>query len=76
MCLAVPLKVERMVNESQAIVLQGSTELEIDTSLLESVQVGDYVIVHAGYAIDLLDPEEASVRIEMFDALIDNRNES
>ena len=66
MCLAVPLQVSRVVDEETAVVRQGETELEISTALLEEVRVGDYVIVHAGFGIDVLDLQEAEERLELF----------
>ena len=75
MCLAVPLRIERVIDSHRVVVIQGSTELEIDTTLLESAGVGDYVIVHAGYAIDLLDYDEATERIAMFDEILPQPND-
>jgi len=66
MCLAVPLQVSRIVDDETAVVRQGETELEISTALLEEVRVGDYVIVHAGFGIDVLDLQEAEQRLELF----------
>jgi hydrogenase expression/formation protein HypC len=66
MCLAVPLQVTEILGEDRALVKQGSTTLEVSTSLLESVKAGDFVIVHAGFAIELLDLQEAEERLELF----------
>ena len=66
MCLAVPLQIEKIVNDANAQVRQGSSLLDIDISLLESAEVGDYVIVHAGFAIETLDLEEAEGRLDLF----------
>jgi hydrogenase expression/formation protein HypC len=69
MCLAVPLQIESINDNGTASVKQGSSLLDVDVSLLEDVSIGDYVIVHAGYALEVLDLEEAEARIEMFDEL-------
>ena len=45
--------------------LDGSRQ-DVDLSLLKSVQPGDYVIVHAGYAIEKLNEEEARKQLELF----------
>lgn len=66
MCLAVPMRVSRIVDEETAVVSQGETKLEISTALLQDVRLGDYVIVHAGFAIDILDLQEAEERLELF----------
>ena len=42
---------------------------EVDLSLIENPAVGDYVIVHAGFAIEKLDREEAETRLQLFEEL-------
>jgi hydrogenase expression/formation protein HypC len=69
MCLAVPLEIERISDDNTAMVKQGGSLLEVDVSLLDSASVGDFVIVHAGYAIEILDFDEAEARLEMFEKL-------
>ena len=66
MCLAVPMQISCLLEDDKALVKQGEIEIEISTSLLEKVEVGDYVIVHAGFGIDLLDLQEAEERLELF----------
>jgi len=66
MCLAVPLQITTILDDERAMVQQGSTELEVNTSLLQEARAGDYVIVHAGFAIEVLDLEEAEERLELF----------
>ena len=69
MCLAVPLQIEIINPDGTASVKQANSFLEVDISLLENATIGDYVIVHAGYAIEVLETDEAEVRLDMFDAL-------
>ena len=66
MCLAVPMEIKEILNTEFALARQGSTEIEVNISLLEDLKSGDYVIVHAGFAIETLDLEEAEGRIELF----------
>ena len=66
MCLAVPLQISRLKDERTAVVRQGEAELEVDVSLLEDPRPGEHVIVHAGFAIQRLDMQEAQERIELF----------
>ena len=66
MCLAVPMQIIRIDDEKKAIVKQDDLEAEVDLSLVENPKEGDYVIIHAGYAIDILDLEEAEQRLELF----------
>jgi hydrogenase expression/formation protein HypC len=66
MCLAVPVKILRMLSKDKAVVGQGSGELTVDVSLLENPAPGDHVIVHAGYAIETLSIVEAEERLKLF----------
>lgn len=59
MCLAIPARVVEIMENDQAIVDLGGVRKDISLALVEGVAVGDYVIVHVGYALTLLDPEEA-----------------
>ncbi len=59
MCLAIPAKVVEIAENDQAIVDLGGVRKDVSLALVEDVQVGDYVIVHVGYALTRLDPEEA-----------------
>ena len=66
MCLAIPMEIVELFPQDKALVQQGNVQVEADISLLENPKPGDFVIVHAGYAIETLEPEEAQSRIEMF----------
>ncbi len=58
MCLAVPAKVVDCQGDRATVDLQGST-LEVSTALTPEVGTGDWVLVHAGFAITQLDEQEA-----------------
>ena len=58
MCLAVPAQIKKMKGQSAEIEAMGVSKT-VDVSLLPDARVGDYVIVHAGFAIQLVDPEDA-----------------
>jgi hydrogenase expression/formation protein HypC len=47
----------------------GGVRKEISLALLDGVQVGDYVILHVGYALSRLDPEEAEKTLALFSEL-------
>jgi hydrogenase expression/formation protein HypC len=59
MCLAIPVRVVELINSDLAIVDLGGVRKDVSLALLEDVKVGDYVILHVGYALTRLDPEEA-----------------
>ena len=66
MCLAIPAQVVELRDESNAVVDLAGVRKEISLTLVEDVQVGDYVIVHVGYALNKLDPEEAENTLRLF----------
>ena len=67
MCLAVPMKlVEVAPSGIRGVALLAEVRYDVDLSLLEGAQTGDYLIVHAGFAIEKLDENEALERIAMF----------
>ena len=68
MCLAVPAEI-KSVEGTTAKVDFGGVIRSVNLSLV-SAKVGDYVIVHAGYAIEVLDREEAEKTLELFRELL------
>ena len=59
MCLAIPAQVTELLPDDMARVsLDGVTKV-ISLALVEDVQVGDYVVLHVGYALAKIDPDEA-----------------
>lgn len=66
MCLAIPARIEQFIAEDSAIVNMGGVHKEISLALMEGVALGDYVIVHVGYALQKLDPAEAERTLALF----------
>jgi hydrogenase expression/formation protein HypC len=60
MCLAIPARVSELLPGEQALIDIDGVQKEISLALVDDVCVGDYVIVHVGYALGRLDPEEAA----------------
>lgn len=78
MCLAVPGRVISISTENhsrQARVAFGAVIKQISLDLLPEAAIDDYVIVHAGVAISVLDPEEAQAVFRELDALEASRAE-
>jgi hydrogenase expression/formation protein HypC len=66
MCLAIPaLVVERTAGDAAMIEMDGVRK-EISLALVPETQVGDYVIVHVGYALTRLNPDEAERTLALF----------
>ncbi len=66
MCLAIPARVEEITGADTAIVNLGGVRKEISLALVEEVVIGDYVIVHVGYALQKLDAAEADRTLQLF----------
>ena len=66
MCLAIPVRVVEVGAGDTAIVDLGGVKKEISLALVADVQVGDYVILHVGYALSKLDPDEAEKTLALF----------
>jgi hydrogenase expression/formation protein HypC len=66
MCLAIPAKVVEIFGIDRAVVEMGGVQKEVSLALVDDVGVGDYVIVHVGFALNKLDPEEAERTLALF----------
>lgn len=59
MCLAIPVRIEEIIDAETALASVGGVRKRIDVSLLDDLAVGDYVILHVGFALNRLDEAEA-----------------
>ncbi|MBN2392663.1 MAG: HypC/HybG/HupF family hydrogenase formation chaperone [Anaerolineae bacterium] len=66
MCLAIPTQITEIDDQQMATVALGGVERRISLIMTPEAQVGDYVLVHTGYAISVLSPEEAQASLEAF----------
>lgn len=66
MCLAIPAQIVELRDGDNALVDLAGVKKEISLALVEGVAIGDYVIVHVGYALNKLDPEEAAKTLKLF----------
>jgi len=65
MCLAVPARITALADDGTATVSLGGISKSISLALLDEAQVGDYVIVHTGFALSKLDPAEAERTLQL-----------
>ena len=66
MCLAIPLRITEITGEHSANGEVGGIVKEVNLSLVDDIQVGDFVIVHVGFALSKLEPEEAEQTLALF----------
>ena len=69
MCIAVPMKVVELIPPESAVVDMDGISMEISLSLVGNVNIGDYVIVHTGFALEILDTDEAENTLSLFNEI-------
>ncbi|MCK1345862.1 hydrogenase expression/formation protein HypC [Bradyrhizobium sp. GM0.4] len=65
MCLAIPAEVTKLLPDDMAVVSIDGVSKEISVALIENLAVGDYVIIHVGYALTKIDAHEAQRTLEL-----------
>jgi len=68
MCLAVPMKLVTIEGNKGLVELSG-VKKEISLTLLKDVEIGDYLIIHAGFAIEKLNEKEAKKTLEIWEEI-------
>ena len=66
MCLALPARVVELTDGDNAIVDLGGVRKQVSLALVEGIVPGDYVVVHVGFALARLDPQEAEQTLKVF----------
>ncbi len=69
MCLAIPAKVIEVLGDTAKVDFGAGTMREVNVSLVEA-KIGEYVIVHAGYAIEVLDQKAAEETLAMWNEIL------
>ncbi len=70
MCLSIPAKVDSIDGE-MAFVSVGNVSYKASLQLLDDVKVGDYILLHTGFAIQKISPEEAAETLKVFEEFDD-----
>ena len=65
MCLAIPARVIELLPDEMARVSLDGVVVNASVALLEDVAICDYVVLHVGYALTKIDPEEAERTLEL-----------
>jgi hydrogenase expression/formation protein HypC len=68
MCLAIPMKLINIKGNKGEVELSG-VKKEISLALLKEVEIGDYLIIHAGFAIEKLNEEEAKKTLAIWEEI-------
>jgi hydrogenase expression/formation protein HypC len=70
MCLGIPVKVIKKTGQSAEVEVDG-VKRQANLSLRPEVKVGDYVLLHAGFVIEVLDRKEAAIRLKLLRQMAD-----
>lgn len=66
MCLAIPMELIEMTGEGTGKVNAGGIKTDVSLMMIPDAKVGDFLIIHAGFGIEVLDQEEARIRLDLF----------
>lgn len=70
MCLAIPGQVVEILDDTRAVVDYGGTRREVNTIYVKP-ELGEWVVVHAGFALQILDEEEARETLALWDEALE-----
>ena len=74
MCLAIPAKIMSMEGEKAKVDFGESVLREVNISLVDA-KIGDYVLVHAGYAIQIIEEEDAKETLSLWNSILQTGEE-
>lgn len=66
MCLSIPAKVESIENDT-AVVSVGGARYKASLQMVDDVSVGDYILLHTGFAIQKINEDEAQEMLKVFE---------
>jgi len=75
MCLAIPAKIVEINGDTAKVDFGAGTIRDVNVSLVEP-KIGEYVIVHAGYAIEVLDQKAAEETLAMWNEILNKYEET
>jgi hydrogenase expression/formation protein HypC len=70
MCVAIPAKVVE-IYDNESLVDFGKIKKKVNTFFIENIKLGDYVLIHAGCAVEKIDEKEAMETIKVFKMISD-----
>lgn len=70
MCLGVPMQVKSIENDMAMCEIDG-VQREASLMMIDGVTVGDFVLIHAGFAIERIDEEEAQLTLDALRSALD-----
>lgn len=71
MCLAVPVRIEKLSGPATGTITLSGVSRDVDLSLIDNPQPGDYVLLHAGFAIEKMDDAEARRTLDLLSDMLE-----
>jgi hydrogenase expression/formation protein HypC len=71
MCLAVPMRIESIAGDTATVDI-GGTQRDVNVAFIEDPSIGEYVLVHAGFAIQKIGEEEAAETVRLLNKLAEH----
>lgn len=71
MCLAIPHEVVDVLDSDRCMIRLGSSTQHCFVGLVDDVKVGDWVVVHAGFAIDKIAPDDAAANLRLIEQYLE-----
>jgi len=75
MCLAVPMMIKTVLPGQMATIELGGVERQVSLAMTPEAQAGDYVLIHAGFAISRLDAAEAEETLRLLKELAEGEDD-
>ncbi|MEO1089530.1 MAG: HypC/HybG/HupF family hydrogenase formation chaperone [Pseudomonadota bacterium] len=75
MCLAVPARVTRIIDDETCVVDLGGIQKEVSTALVDDVAVDEYLVIHVGFALGRIDAAEAEQTLALLELQAEARDE-
>lgn len=66
MCLAIPMELIEITGEGTGKVNSGGIKTDVSLMMIPDAKIGDFLIIHAGFGIEVLDLKEARIRLDLF----------
>lgn len=74
MCLAVPVRIETLTGPATGVITLSGISRTVDLSLIDDPRPGDFVLLHAGFAIEKVDEAEALRTLDMFRDILEQES--
>ena len=68
MCLAIPMRIKK-IEADFAIAETARLQRRVNIQMLPRLEVGDYIVVHAGFAIEKIDPKKAQATLRLINEI-------